>query len=62
MIFSRINFKLFIRFFTFFYASATEAVLKLKCYNNIRFWAISVLTEIYIGYGTNVISVYWIHK
>jgi hypothetical protein len=37
MNFSRINFKLFIRVVTFFYAPATEATLKLKCYNNIRF-------------------------
>jgi hypothetical protein len=36
MIFSRINFKLFIRVTTFFYAPAYEATFKLKCYNNIR--------------------------
>ncbi|MDB5148017.1 MAG: hypothetical protein JWQ57_2037 [Mucilaginibacter sp.] len=37
MIFSRINFKSFIRKTTLLYAPATEATLKLKCYNNIRF-------------------------
>lgn len=45
-----------------FSCSLNTKVYTTKCYNNIRICIVSGVPEIYIGYATNVMRVYCLHK